>query len=164
MPVLPVKDLKIHPRDLDLIVGTYGRGAYILDVSLLSQLEAADPANIQLYKINHEYQQNFSERAYWGNYEFTGDNQILTPNEPNVVSIYSYSPFSEIQSGTLTIEGENYEDILEIKLEKGFNKIIYPSIKLNPGMYKARLEIGDRKAESDFVIKKTPVWPVGKLN
>lgn len=31
LPHLPVFDLKIHPRDNDLIVGTHGRGFYILD-------------------------------------------------------------------------------------------------------------------------------------
>ncbi len=31
MPHLPVFDLRVHPRDNDLIVGTHGRGFYILD-------------------------------------------------------------------------------------------------------------------------------------
>lgn len=31
MPPAPVRDLKIHPREKDLIIGTYGRAAYILD-------------------------------------------------------------------------------------------------------------------------------------
>ncbi|MFK8103108.1 MAG: WD40/YVTN/BNR-like repeat-containing protein [Saprospiraceae bacterium] len=30
-PSVPTRDLKIHPRDHDLIVGTFGRAAYILD-------------------------------------------------------------------------------------------------------------------------------------
>ena len=31
MPPAPVRDIKIHPRDNDLIVATHGRGVYILD-------------------------------------------------------------------------------------------------------------------------------------
>lgn len=31
MPAAPVRDLRIHPRDNDLIVATHGRGMYILD-------------------------------------------------------------------------------------------------------------------------------------
>ena len=29
--MVPVRDIDIHPRDHDLIVGTHGRGIYILD-------------------------------------------------------------------------------------------------------------------------------------
>ena len=31
LPTVPVNDLVIHPRDNDLIIGTHGRGAWILD-------------------------------------------------------------------------------------------------------------------------------------
>jgi len=38
MPVVAAYDLKIHPRENDLIVATHGRGIYIADVSALSQV------------------------------------------------------------------------------------------------------------------------------
>jgi hypothetical protein len=38
LPTVPVHDLKIHPRDHDLIAATHGRGIWIADVSLLEQL------------------------------------------------------------------------------------------------------------------------------
>ena len=31
VPPAPVRDLRIHPRDHDLVVGTHGRGAYVID-------------------------------------------------------------------------------------------------------------------------------------
>lgn len=40
MPVNPVHDLKIHPRENDLIVATHGRGLYIADVAPLSEINA----------------------------------------------------------------------------------------------------------------------------
>ena len=41
LPVVPVDDILIHPRDNDLLVGTHGRSAWILaDVSPLEQLSA----------------------------------------------------------------------------------------------------------------------------
>ena len=30
-PTVPVKDLVIHPRENDLIIGTFGRAAWVLD-------------------------------------------------------------------------------------------------------------------------------------
>jgi hypothetical protein len=40
MPTVPVYDLKVHPRDRELIAGTHGRGVMILDVGPLQQLNA----------------------------------------------------------------------------------------------------------------------------
>ena len=37
---MPVYDLKIHPRDRELIAGTHGRGILILDVAPLQQMSA----------------------------------------------------------------------------------------------------------------------------
>jgi hypothetical protein len=38
MPFVACEDLKIHPRENDLIVGTHGRSIYIADISWLEQL------------------------------------------------------------------------------------------------------------------------------
>lgn len=41
MPVVPVYDLQVHPRDHELIAGTHGRAIWILDVSQLQQMNMA---------------------------------------------------------------------------------------------------------------------------
>lgn len=38
LPPVPIADMVIHPRDADLVVGTHGRGIYVLDISPLQQL------------------------------------------------------------------------------------------------------------------------------
>jgi photosystem II stability/assembly factor-like uncharacterized protein len=38
LPPVPVADLVIHPRDVDLVAGTHGRGIYILDTWPMQQL------------------------------------------------------------------------------------------------------------------------------
>ncbi len=41
LPTVPVDDIKVHPRDNDLVLGTHGRGIWILDdLSPLEQLSA----------------------------------------------------------------------------------------------------------------------------
>lgn len=40
LPTVPVYDLKVHPRDRELIAGTHGRGILILDVAPLQQMNA----------------------------------------------------------------------------------------------------------------------------
>jgi hypothetical protein len=42
LPTVPVDDIKVHPRDNDLILGTHGRGVWILDdITPLQELSAA---------------------------------------------------------------------------------------------------------------------------
>ena len=41
MPTVPTHDLKIHPRENDLIVGTHGRGIYIADIAPLAEITPA---------------------------------------------------------------------------------------------------------------------------
>ena len=40
MPNNPVEDLKIHPRENDLIVGTHGRSIWIADISYLQEINS----------------------------------------------------------------------------------------------------------------------------
>ena len=52
LPTVPVHDLRVHPRDRELIAGTHGRSIWIVDVAPLQQYSAqlvasADPALLQ---------------------------------------------------------------------------------------------------------------------
>ena len=40
MPNCPVEDMKIHPRESDLIVGTHGRSIFIADISFLEEINS----------------------------------------------------------------------------------------------------------------------------
>jgi len=51
LPVVPVYDLQVHPRDRELIAGTHGRAIQILDVAPLQQLSAASMSQpVQLFE------------------------------------------------------------------------------------------------------------------
>ena len=43
-PTVPVKDLVIHPREHDLVIGTFGRAAWVLDDIRPLRALAADAA------------------------------------------------------------------------------------------------------------------------
>ena len=84
----PVTDLLVHPREGDLVVGTYGRGVWVtnivplrgIDKSLLSSDAALLPVR------------SFAERneGSFGNYRLLGDRYPVTPNEPNAMTIAYY--------------------------------------------------------------------------
>lgn len=164
MPAVPVKDLKIQPREKDLIVGTYGRGAYICDVSLISQLEPEIlQKDVYLFNIEEKPVRNFSERAYWGSYEFTGDNHLLTPNEPAAITVYSWIKPDGKEEAMMRIYGENYSDTILFKPQYGLNKTLIPTFRMKKGVYNLTLEYRGIVITKEAVLRESPVWPVGKM-
>jgi photosystem II stability/assembly factor-like uncharacterized protein len=56
-PTVPVHDLKIHPRDRELIAGTHGRGIWIVDITPLQQMtDAVAAAPFHLFEPKLGYQ------------------------------------------------------------------------------------------------------------
>ncbi|MGE0812803.1 MAG: hypothetical protein AB7O28_01070 [Vicinamibacterales bacterium] len=52
MPPAPVRDIKIHPRDNDIIVATHGRGLYILDrAAAVQQIADALKTDVFLFDV-----------------------------------------------------------------------------------------------------------------
>ncbi len=76
LPRLPVNDLHIHARDNDLVLGTHGRGIWILDdVNAIQQLGAIDRANPYLFVPEPAVQIRYrSERGHTGDMIYEGEN------------------------------------------------------------------------------------------
>ena len=62
-PTVPVKDLVIHPRENDLVIGTFGRAAWVLDdikpLRELAKNSNSLATNLQLFEPPTAYQANF---------------------------------------------------------------------------------------------------------
>lgn len=79
-PTVPVRDLVVHPRDGDLVVGTHGRGAYVIDdltplreISpeiLEKRIHLFRPPPAQQYVVKQTGASRFP-----GNGEFRGENR-----------------------------------------------------------------------------------------
>jgi len=87
LPTVPVHDLLIHPRDFDLIAGTHGRGAWIVDN--ITPLQQITPEimekDIHLFDIRHEVQW---ARAY--EWSWVSDKRFIRPNPPTGSTIFYY--------------------------------------------------------------------------
>jgi hypothetical protein len=67
-PTVPVHDLKIHPREGDLIAGTHGRSIWIVNITLLQQFDdSVEEADAHLFQPAPAY--HFGTRPTGG--EFT---------------------------------------------------------------------------------------------
>jgi photosystem II stability/assembly factor-like uncharacterized protein len=57
LPTVPVNDLKIHPRDKELIAATHGRAIWIVDIAPLQQLNATvAAADVHLFEPRTAFQ------------------------------------------------------------------------------------------------------------
>jgi Sortilin, neurotensin receptor 3, len=76
LPTVPVHDLKIHPRDRELIAATHGRSIWIVDISPLEEMNNAlmsRSTNFFTPKTAYEYSQAATQN-------FTGNKTFVAPN------------------------------------------------------------------------------------
>jgi photosystem II stability/assembly factor-like uncharacterized protein len=97
VPTVAVNDIAIHPREGDLILGTHGRGVWILDnITPLRQLAEAMAQDAFLFDIRPAY------RWYvWGKDSNLGQKTFTAPNPPAGAMIDYYLK-SDVQ-GPITI-------------------------------------------------------------
>jgi len=76
LPTLAINDLVVHPRDNDLVLGTHGRGVWILDnVSAIQELVAASASEAHLFTIEPAEEIRFTNlKAHMGDMVFRGEN------------------------------------------------------------------------------------------
>lgn len=149
MPVNPVHDLLIHPRENDLVVGSYGRGFYVTDISPLQEFsdEVVDK-DIHLFKVEPKIQ--WTSR-FGGRH--SGQRQFRAPNEPAGIVIYYY------------LKNEK-NDIVEVKIIDPLGKEI-SSIEGNnkAGLHKVVWDMrkgsgGNQAGQTRF--RRSPMEPPGK--
>ncbi len=144
MPRVPVHDLVVHPRENDLVVGTYGRGIWITDVTVLQQLTPATLASdIHLFEIEPK---GHRVSSGWGNYELYGDRHVRTPNEPAGIVI-NYWLRESAPSARLVIRGDkaNVVGQLQAPANAGLNTTVWSArvadAPLPPGVFEVTLEV-----------------------
>lgn len=180
MPTIAVHDLLVHPRENDLVVGTYGRGLYITDITPLQVLnEKILEEDIYFFKIKPKVQRM---TRGWGNYNLYGDRHLATPNEPNGIVINYYLKNKVKEKVKITVT-DPYGKVLitfKGKPDAGINRVIWNmrhqppqpettqvprrwmrGALVDPGEYVIILEIGDKKLSHKALIKNRIGWTVG---
>jgi hypothetical protein len=123
MPTLAVNDLVVHPRDQDLVLGTHGRGVWILDgVSALQELTpaaVASPAALFTPKPA-EMIRYTNLKAHMGDMVFRGDN-------PAAGGMIDYWLSTTSTAVTLTIHDEAGTEInrLTPTTRRGINRVAW---------------------------------------
>lgn len=86
MPTQPIYDLKIHPRENDLIVATHGRGIWIADIAPLGEIccDSWFDRDAHLFKVEPKIKWINNNRSHSSSANFQGE------SEPNGSMIYYY--------------------------------------------------------------------------
>lgn len=124
LPNVSVRDLRIQARDRDLIVGTHGRGVYILDdIRPIEELEYAEGKEIHLFPIRDGIIWNM----YW-RIENLGDRHYVAKN-PDYGTNINFS-LSQDAAESIEVEIKDKRGQLITTLEhkeakKGVNRIVW---------------------------------------
>ena len=82
LPTVPVHDLLIHPREEDVVIGTHGRGCWVLDATVLAELTAeVVGSNLHLFaaRDGHRVRRVFSSQRYPSVADWRGDQPEAQP-------------------------------------------------------------------------------------
>ncbi|MFZ9055635.1 MAG: WD40/YVTN/BNR-like repeat-containing protein, partial [Flavobacteriales bacterium] len=101
IPSVPVRDMVIHPRDGDLILGTFGRAAYVIDDLAPLRALASDgngvlEESLRVFEVPDAYQVNFRRHTgarfpadhYWSGENYGGGVRIQWYVQPDTAEAY----------------------------------------------------------------------------
>ena len=154
MPTAQARDLAIHRRAADLVVGTFGRGVYILDDysplrELTGETLAADAALLPLRDV-YLFDVLGQQQAAWGN--------VATPNPP-VGAVFTYTAARAPAAGAalvLTIADDGGRQVRRLTLtaRPGVNRVTW-DLRGDP----PRAEDGDDNAGRTAAAADTGGFP-----
>ena len=124
MPTIPIDDILIHPRDNDLIVGTHGRGIYIMDdITPLQQLsDKTLDADFHLFDVRPGVQwlQDATLGQYIGGAKFY---RAANPAPGTAISYYlKAAPEGDVKISITDVTGKFVRNITGTK-EVGVNRV-----------------------------------------
>jgi photosystem II stability/assembly factor-like uncharacterized protein len=182
-PTVAVRDIQIHPREHDLVIGTHGRGVWIVDDIRPLERLTAEAARSDALLFDVKDATLFSYRTTVDNYSDAG---YAGTNSPFGAAISYYLNASAVGGAKLKLavldkDGREVATPFMTK-EPGLNRVYWnlrggaatelpePAAEGRgrgramaglapyalPGEYKAVLEVGDRKMEAPFRVLADP--------
>ncbi len=124
LPITPVRDMQIHPRDNDLLLATHGRGLYILDdLTPLQKLAEAQANEAELFDLRPAIRWNIWNRdGNLGQRRYAGEN----PPTGAMISYYLKSqPTGEVNIEVADASGKLVRRFRRVPDEAGVSRITW---------------------------------------
>lgn len=177
LPNVSVRDLRIQARDRDLIVGTHGRGAYILDdIRPLEELNMAQGKSLHVFPVREAVLwnmfwriENLGDRTYkaknpeFGAYiNFSINQDISDPvvveikdSKGNIVTTLEHKEAKKGVNRLVWDLGYDGAKELKNKIEEGFS---YGTLrpKVPPGNYVATINAMNQTTKTNITVSADP--------
>ncbi len=159
LPTVAVRDIAIHPREHDLIIGTHGRGVWIMDdITPIEKLSQALSQPAYLFPIRDS--EMFYPRVsgeFYGRAEFAGQN----PPFGAIIYFYLASKPKKVAVNIYDQEGKEIRTLKLKKIGKGLNRVVWdlryptPAENLPEEIKNLLKEVGMRGPRGPFVLPGT---------
>jgi photosystem II stability/assembly factor-like uncharacterized protein len=129
LPVIPVHDLMIHPRENDIVLATYGRALWVgnmLPVRELSRETLSRTA--YLFDIEPAARYDFGTQGM--NFALSGDKYLRVPNEPEGITVNYWllaGDSTRVQI-TVTDSAGTLARRLSMSARRGMNRVVIPFV------------------------------------
>lgn len=149
-----VDDLVIHPRELDLVVGTHGRGIWILPFAALEQLTAETRSqDVALLNPTTMYMMGFQPGGWFG-----GDRLWTSPNTQPNGDIWYWLKEETEEDVQIKISLPNGDEVATLNGSgnAGLNKVTWRPNRRNPaqeGEYTVVLSVGDQTYQTAIKVE-----------
>lgn len=174
IPRVSVQDLLVHPRDRDLVIGTHGRGIYILDEITPLQERGSWMAERKEEQKTHLYSVNDLLLVRPSSVDsFAGDRKRSAPSpDPGVAIWYEVLDGAELKDSKMVVKKATGETVATIELEDkpGLHQARYPSSGrrsrfggrrrggggggMEPGRYTVQWTVGETTHSQSFEIRR----------
>ncbi|NIM51082.1 MAG: hypothetical protein GTN62_10895 [Gemmatimonadales bacterium] len=176
LPPVSVRDIQVHPRENDLIIGTHGRGAWILDdIGPLQQLAGALEKDVHLFDVRPAVRWQMGSRdASLGQRTYRARNPAYgayvnyylkeKPEEPVVLTVADQSGHTvrELRNADTTA-GVNrtvwdlrHEGPEPVPGERGGGRFGGRGPLVSPGEYTVTLKAGDHELQTTVRVEGDP--------
>jgi photosystem II stability/assembly factor-like uncharacterized protein len=168
LPTVPVDDIVVHPRENDLVIGTHGRGLWIMDD--IGPLEELTPSAVDggphLFRVRRATSYNLYRPQGWTPSVYAAENpppgariRYYLPEDADSVSL-------SVRTATGVILRE-----LDATSEAGLNEVIWdlrlveadaagepmePGPRVLPGTYLVELSTGSSVIEGEVTVRLDP--------
>ncbi len=126
LPTVPVNDIQVHPREHDLILGTHGRGVWILDdITWMEQLAGkTDSASAMLFDPRNSIEFRISNTK-----AVTGSRVFTSPNAPNAALLTYYlknKPDGDVKLTILDKSGKTVlRELTDLNADPGLYRVLW---------------------------------------
>jgi photosystem II stability/assembly factor-like uncharacterized protein len=154
LPVVPVHDLAVHPREGELVAATHGRSVWVLDVMSLQQL-TAEALSSEAYLFVPR------EATLW--------DASLGPKEPPSArgfrgvnpprgTLFDYYLKARVERAALVVRDAGGRAVADLPgpAEPGIHRVAWDAVGAAPGEYVVSLEAGEARLERGFKVVPDP--------